>query len=153
MNHTETFSALDAGDLIEIARKANHEGDTAKVERILRICSNCLRPKEKVAQPNLLTPLSAAPTASDQQFSSREQIHHCMCELLRKTEIGSIVSFSFFANYIESQPDLKLDRSIISGDHSQVWRRHITKSIEKLRSFGCLARTEYSRGYILTRLP
>ena len=153
MNHTETFSALDAGDLIEIARKANHEGDTAKVERILRICSNCLRPKEKVAQPTLLSPFYATPTAANQSFATREQIHHRICELLRKTEIGSEISFAFLANYIESQPDLRLDRSIVGVHRTQTWRKYITRSIEKLRSFGCLARTEYSRGYILTRLP
>jgi hypothetical protein len=144
---------LDAVDLIEIARKANQAGKKTKVDHLLCLALGCLQSNEIPQQPSPPPALGSAAGDPAAAFASPQQIHHYLCRLLRDREIGWRFTFTQAANYIESLPDLRLDRTIIATERRERWRNHVSVSIEKLRSFGCLSKGSKNTEYVLMRKP
>lgn len=143
--------SLDATDLIEIAKKANQSGNTAKVDYMLELALGCLAKsaperKEPAARQSI-------PSQDIELLTTSREIYHYLCQMLRHREPGWRFTFIQMADYVESLPGLKLDRTVTTTERRERWRNHVSYSIEKLRAFGCIKKGAKNTEYVLIRRP
>jgi len=150
VEHLSPFK-IDAADCIEIAKKANQSGNTAKVDHFLELALSCIDQSATKAKDAPLQ-VPAQPQGNVKPTSPRE-IYQRLCLMLRAREVGWRFTFTQAADYIESLPGLNLDRRMTTTERRERWRNHVSYSIEKLRAFGWIQKGAKNTEYVLIRMP
>ena len=129
--------------LIACIELALHEGAIETAEMLIAILKQgAIESQKPVASA---APVPGRATPSD--------IYVICCDYLRTCSLGTSFNFAAIADYIQSRPGIKLDKTVTESERRERWRNNVSQSLEKLQARGYLGKGGRNAWYLVKRHP
>jgi hypothetical protein len=148
------MTVYNAVSFIERAKESVHSSKPHRAEVYLDLALECLNAdSQKPIINQSQQDFKLKPAAFKRDVASGKDIHILICRYLRTLDIKTSFTFGSVADRIELTEGIILDRSYRESERRETWRKHVSKSLEKLRNNGHLEKGTKNTEYVLVRYP